>query len=178
MAIEKKTEFEIEHTFDPVKNRHFLNGDCTVLHCHHYSTLYVQLALDAKDFEGVRHLVENAEDVFYNVLNRYYQAKNITSIADKVAVAEEYWKISGMGIIKFSAIGKYAVTAEMEYSHLDEGWLKKWGSHDQPINFFTTGFVAAVADLTNNNPPRSFQAKEIKSLVCGDEKSVFKAVVR
>ena len=73
MAIEKKTEFVIDHRFDPVSNRHYLNDVCTVLHCHHYATLYTQLADDAEDFHGVRLMVEAAEDTFYEVLSKYYE---------------------------------------------------------------------------------------------------------
>jgi hypothetical protein len=54
MTVEKKTEFEIDHKFDPIRNRHYMNGVCTVLHCHHYATLYTQLADDAEQFAGVR----------------------------------------------------------------------------------------------------------------------------
>ena len=79
--------------------------------------------------------------------------------------------------ICFTGVGRYAATAVMEYSHIDEGWLKKWGGRDKPVNFFTCGFVAAVAALANNKPPRSFSTKENKSLVCGDEVSEFKAVL-
>lgn len=177
MAILKHTEFEIDHHFDPLRNRHYLNGDCTVLHCHHYSTLYTQLALDATNFEGIRHLVENSEDIFYDVLQRYFLARNIAAIEEKVEIAQQYWQASGMGLIRFTGIGRYEVIAEMEYSHIDEGWLKKWGGSKQPVNFFTVGFVAAVAALLNNKPPRAFKAKETKSLACGDEKSEFKAVL-
>jgi hypothetical protein len=177
MAIIKTTEFEIDHKFDPIKNRHYLNGDCTVLHCHHYATLYTQLALDATDFEGVRHLTEMAEDVFYGVLKRYFEEKCIVDIADKVEVAQQYWQASGMGIIRFVGVGKYEVVAEMGYSHIDEGWLKKWGGSAQPVNFFTVGFVAALAALVNEKPLGSFKAVETKSLACGDDKSEFKAVL-
>lgn len=178
MAIEKKTEFEIDHRFNPVTNRHYLNGFCTVLHCHHFATLYTQLADDAKDFEGERLLKEAAEDTFFEVLNSYYLDKKIESIEDKIVIAEQYWKTVGMGLIRFTGIGKYAVTAEMEYSHVDEGWLKKWGSRDKPVNFITAGFVAAIAALANGKPSRSFLTKETKGLVCGDDRSEFKAVVR
>jgi hypothetical protein len=178
MAIEKRTEFEIDHIFDSKKARHLMNGVCSVLHCHHYATLYTQLALDAVDFEGIRHLVENTEDVFYEVLGTYFADHGVTSVDDKIEIAQQYWQTVGMGLITFTGIGKYEVTAEMEYSHLDEGWLKKWGGCDQPINFFTVGYLAAVAALANNKPPRSFQARETKGLVCGDEKSEFKAVLR
>ena len=142
MARVKAIEFEIDHKFDPVKNRHYLNGDCTVLHCHHYATLYTQLALDAVDFEGVRHLTETSEDVFYDVLNRYYAEKEITDIAEKVEIAQQYWQASGMGLIRFTGVGKYEVVAEMEYSHIDEGWLKKWGGSDRPHASSSTAFVS------------------------------------
>jgi hypothetical protein len=73
MTVEKKTEFEIDHKFDPIRNRHYMNGVCTVLHCHHYATLYTQLADDAEEFAGVRLLIEAAEDTFYEVLDRLLQ---------------------------------------------------------------------------------------------------------
>lgn len=178
MAIEKKTEFVIDHRFDPVTNRHYLNGVCTVLHCHHYATLYSQLADDAVDFEGVRLMREAAEDTFYDVLKNYYAEHCIDSVADKISIAEQYWQAVGMGLIRFTGIGKYAALAVMEYSHIDEGWLKKWGGHTRPVNFFTSGFVAAVAALVNDKPARSFDVRENKSLACGDAVSEFKAVLR
>lgn len=177
MAIRKATEFEIDHKFDPIKNRHYMNGECTVLHCHHYATLYTQLAMDATDFNGIRHLTEVSEDIFYSVLQKYYDEKRITDIDEKVDIAQQYWQASGMGIIRFTGVGKYEVIAEMEYSHIDEGWLKKWGGSDKPVNFITVGFVAAVADLLNNKPTRAFKASETGSLACGDKKSEFKAVL-
>lgn len=178
MAIEKKTELEIDHKFDSLRSRHILNGFCTVLHCHHYATLYTQLADDAKDFNGEQLLKEAAEDTFYEVLDAYFQAKGITALDDKVCLAEEYWRVVGMGLLRFTVIGNYATAAEMDYSHIDEGWLKKWGSRDKPVNFITAGYVAAVAALLTGRPARSFAVKETKGLVCGDAVSAFKAVLK
>lgn len=178
MAIEKKIEFEIDHKFDPVTNRHYMNGFCTVLHCHHYATLYTQLADDAKDFDGQRLFTEAAEGTFFEVLNDYYLKKKIESVDEKISIAEQYWKAVGMGLIRFTGIGKYDATAEMDYSHVDEGWLKKWGSRDKPVNFLTAGFVAAVTALVNGKSWRSYYVQETKSLVCGDDKSEFKAVLK
>jgi len=178
MAIEKKTELEIDHKFDPLRNRHYLNGFCTVLHCHHFATLYTQLADDAKDFEGERLLKEAAEDTFYEVLNTYFEDKGVCAIEDKVSLAEQYWQAVGMGLLRFTVIGNYATAAEMDYSHIDEGWLKKWGSRDKPVNFISAGYVAAVAALLTGRPARSFTVRETKGLVCGDAVSAFKAVLK
>lgn len=178
MAIEKKIELEIDHKFDRQRNRHYLNGFCTVLHCHHFATLYTQLADDAKDFDGERLLKNAAEDTFYEVLSGYFQSKGITAIEDKVTIAEQYWQTVGMGLIRFTVIGSYATVAEMDYSHIDEGWLKKWGSRDKPVNFISAGYIAAVAALLTDKPTRSYVVWETKGLVCGDEVSAFKAVLR
>ena len=177
MAIEKEVQFEIEHRFDPVRCRHYMNGHLTVLHCHHYMTLFHQLADDAKDFEGERLLRQTAEETFYEVLTDYFKTNGVESLEEKIALTEEYWKVVGMGLLKFTAVGKYAVSAEMEYSHIDEGWLKKWGGREAPVNFITSGFISAASSIFNNKPVKSFDTKELKSLVCGDEISQFKAVL-
>ncbi|MBU2550608.1 MAG: hypothetical protein KKB20_19525 [Proteobacteria bacterium] len=177
MPVEKKIEFEIDHHFDPVKCRHYLNDTCTVLHCHHYMTLFHQLADDAKGFEGERFLKEAAEDTFYDVLKKYFELKGIIALEEMICLAEQYWSVVGMGLIRFISVGRYAVIAEMEYSHVDEGWLKKWGGREEPVNFITSGFVSASAALFNGRPAKTFQTKETKALVCGDETSLFKAVI-
>jgi len=167
--------FKTKHEFDPVRNRHYLNNVCSVIHCHHYATLYTQLAEDASHFEGERILKETSENIFYRVLHDYYIHENIVKSEDRRTVAEDYWRIVGMGLISFH-INKDVVTAEMSYSHIDEGWLRKWGSRNKPVNHITAGFVAAVAAMVNNKPPRSYQVQENKSLVCGDRTSAFEAI--
>ena len=177
MAIERKTELMLDHKFDPVSSRHFLNGFCTVLHCHHYATLYTQLADDAEDFDGKAMLFKASEEAFYEVLDDYFEEHDLEETDEMVAVAEQYWAAVGMGLIKFTVIGPYAAMAEMEYSHIDEGWLKKWGGRDRPVNFITCGYVAAVTAIVNGRQPGSYGVREIQSLVMGDEKSVFKAAL-
>ncbi|MBF0432508.1 MAG: hypothetical protein HQK83_14585 [Fibrobacteria bacterium] len=178
MTDQNTPKYEIEYHFDSEKKRHYMNGFCTVLHCHHYATLFTQLADVAVHFDGERLFKESAEDTFYEVLNDYFSKKSIVTLTDKISIAEQYWKTVGMGMIHFTGVGKVVVTAEMDYSHLDEGWLKKWGSREKPVNFITAGFVAAVAALANDKPPRTFGVRETKGLVCGDDVSAFKAVIK
>ncbi|MCB2185154.1 MAG: hypothetical protein KQJ78_01970 [Deltaproteobacteria bacterium] len=175
--MERKVEFVIDHKYDAKNNRHFMNGRCTVLHCHHYATLITQLADDAEDFEGERLLKQAAEDTFYDVLGDYFEDFGIEELEDMIAVAEDYWKTVGMGLLKFTAVGKFAVVAEMEYSHLDEGWLKKWGSREEPVNFITAGFVAACSALFTDRTARAYVVRETKSLVKGDAVSEFRAIL-
>ena len=176
MAIMKKTELVINHKFDSLRKRHYFNGRMSVLHCHHYATLYTQLADDAKDWDGARLLRENSEDVFYNVLVNYYKEHGIEDLDEKISIAEQYYAAVGMGMLKIIGFGPFAGTVEMVHSHVDEGWIKKWGTRDKPVNFISQGYIAAVFAAINDLPPKSYQVNEIESIVCGASKSIFTVV--
>ena len=57
-------------TFDDKTYRHFLNGEAMVLHCHHYMSLYTQLAETCKEYGGPRILKEAAEDSLFPFLKK------------------------------------------------------------------------------------------------------------
>lgn len=161
------------HRFDPGTKRHYLNDCNSVLHCHHYSTLYTQLALHAEEWGGTRHLVAAGEKVFGDFLRDYYRKYGVDSVPDKTSIAQQYWKSVGMGIVNISTPDETTGKATMDYSHLDEGWLKKWGGFDRPVNFFTQGFLAGAFAAIYNKPFNSYEVRETKSLVKGDDFSEF-----
>lgn len=163
----------LTHRFDPKARRHYLNDALSVLHCHHYATLYTQLALDAEDLGGIKNLVETGADVFGGFLKDYYANQGIASAVERIEIARQYWKSVGMGLIDISTSDEKSGKATMDYSHLDEGWLKKWGGIDRPINFFTQGFLAGVFAAVYDKSPDSYDVAEIKSLVKGDDISEF-----
>lgn len=165
--------FNVVHKFDPATKRHYLNDWNSVLHCHHYSTLYTQLAIDAEDLGGIANLVKAGEKTFGGVLKDYYDKNGVESVEDRVAVAAQYWKTIGMGLIDMSITDEKSGSAKMDYSHLDEGWLKKWGGVDRPVNFFTQGFLAGACAAIFNKPLGSYAVEETKSLAKGDDVSEF-----
>lgn len=171
-------ELKLTHRFDQAARRHYLNDTLSVLHCHHYATLYTQLALDAADLGGISSLVGASAEVFFEFLKDYYQTEGITSPADRIDIAQQYWRQVGMGLIKISTSDEKSGNAVMEYSHLDEGWLKKWGGVDTPINFFTQGYLAGVFAAAYDKIPDSYEVTEIKSLVKGDDVSEFGVVLK
>lgn len=177
MTVFKTTELELKHSFDPIQKRHYINGACVVLHCHHYATLYTQLADDAKDFHGEKLLRETAEDTFYNVLTDYYKNHSVTSTEDKVTIAEQYYSAVGLGQMKIDGIGEFAGSVTLQHSHIDEGWIKKWGKNNKPINFITQGYISAVFSAINGKTIRSYKVQETQSIVSGNKESVFKVVL-
>ena len=177
MAIFTKTELELDHYFDPKSTKHYLNGELAVLHCHHYASLYTQLADDVEFVDGKALLADVSEDCFYKVLNNYYKSKDITTLADKISIAEQYYASTGLGQMNVLCMGDESAEVELKHSHLDEGWIKKWGKRDKPVNFITQGYIAAVMSLLTGNPVRTFKVAEVESIVTGVERSLFKAVI-
>lgn len=166
-------EIKLRHRFDSTTNRHYLNDKQMVLHCHHYAVMYTQLAIDAQELGGIDGMVNVAAKVFGGFLSDYYKANGVESQEDKISLAESYWKALGMGLVKITANGAASATAEMEYSHMDEGWLKKWGAASQPVNLFTQGFLKGTLGAIYNVSPDSYSVEETRSLVQGDAVSAF-----
>jgi hypothetical protein len=166
-------KLNVVHRFDPVSKRHYLNQWNAVLHCHHYSTLFTDLAVCTRSFGGIEKLVEAGDKVFGMLLKDYFAKEGVSTLDDKVAIAEQYWRVMGMGMIKIFTSDKTSGTATMEYSHLDEGWLKKFGHWNSPVNFFTQGFLAGFFGAAYGLPFGSYEVAETQSLVRGDDISRF-----
>lgn len=176
MAIRKQTELVVERRFEPRRGRHVINGAVHVLHCHHYLTLYTQLAEDCGMLDGRKLLVETAEDSFRPVLEACWKAQQATSVEDRIALAEQYYAFTGLGKMCVAAVGPDTARVELEHSHVDEGWRKKWGGRAKPVNYITAGFVAALLAGLSGAAPRAWRVREEKSIVAGADRSVFRAV--
>ncbi|MET1254733.1 hypothetical protein [Aliikangiella maris] len=167
-------QFEVDAKFDENDKRQYINNQATVFHCHHYISLFTQLADDAKLFSGEKHLYDTAEETFYQVLNEYMKSHpNVSNQADKVSIAEQYFSFVGLGQLTLTVDSDAGGKAEMPFSHVDEGWKKKWGEFDKSINFIGQGFIAAAFAMINGQPVGSYHVTEVESQVCGADKSTF-----
>lgn len=176
MTEKKEVKYLIKRSFDTKSNRHSINDIFHVLHCHHYMVLYCQLAEDAEHFNGIKLIKDAIEETYYPILTSYFEEHKVTELKDRVIIAEEIWKNAGMGTVAFTKIGEFSATAEMEHSHVDEGWIQKFGKRDKPVNFVSQAYVQTAVAAINNLPMKSFKAIEIQSIVAGADKSIFNIV--
>lgn len=176
MAKIIRNTIKYHHLFDHASKRHYINGYQAVLHCHHFTTLYTQLALDA----GKTDLLKDcARESISEVLELYFaENPHIQTINDKVDIACQYFALMGLGAMKVNFIGKYSGKVELFQSHIDSGWIKKWGIYDKPVNYIAAGFIEAMFETVLNLPARSFTAIETQSIVTGNETSEFKITRR
>ncbi len=167
-------ELKITRRFDKEKYRHYINGWNSVMHCHHYASLYTQLAEDAGElFDGVGILYASAAESFFEVLKDYFLQNNVHSLSERSEIVEQYWAFMGMGKLTITDAAPEKGTAEMPFSHLDAGWIKKWGQRGQSINFITRGYLAAAFAVLHGGQPENYQVTETDSIVTGKEKSRF-----
>jgi len=157
---------DIQHTFDEQTYRHFLNGFNFVLHCHHYMTLTTKLAQDFDGIGGTRILCETAEDTIRPVLDDYIRKHGISAPAERLSVGAAFYSLMGMGTMEATGSAEGG-TATLPRSHVDQGWLKKWGPHTSAVNHFSRGYIAAVFGAAFDKPPRSYQVTETASIVAG-----------
>ncbi len=177
MAIKQATELVLDHRFDPKSCRHSLNGETTVLHCHHYASLYTQLADDCSLLDAKKLLAEVSEETFYQILSDYYKNHNVTNLEDRFKIAEEYYSVCGMGKMEVICAGPDSGEVELSHSHIDEGWIKKWGKRDKPVNFITSGYIAAAFAAAFGREMKTYTVTETESIVSGAEKSHFEVAV-
>ncbi len=176
MATIVKNEIKYNHTFDAKTKRHYVNGLQSVLHCHHYMTLYLQLALDANETELLK---DCARDSFRQILDNYSVGNpEIGTIKEKIEIGCQYYALLGLGKMVVKFLGSESGEVELLSSHTDEGWKRKWGQNDKPVNYVTAGYIEAMFESVLNLSPKSFTAIETQSIVMGADKSVFKLVRR
>lgn len=162
---------EVEFSFDEESYRHFMNGHESVLHCHHYMTLSTKLAEEYADAGGITVLVEVTEDSMRPLFDDYIKQHGVGS-DERLAVGKDYYAIMGMGVMEVTGT-EQGGEVKLLRSHVDEGWIKKWGKHDKAINHFTRGYIAAMFAAAFDKPPRSYQVDETASIVTGAETSAF-----
>ena len=165
-------EFKANQRLDTERMRHYLNDELSVLHCHHYTALLTQLADDARLLNGPQLLAEASEESFYPILVKYFNDNDVETLEDRVSIVEQYFSFVGLGQLKIT-VDEDGGSAEMMYSHVDEGWRKKWSNRDRPVNFVGQGFLAAAFSAITDNDPGSFKVDETASIVLGAEKSRF-----
>lgn len=158
--------------YDNVRCRHVAGDQTLVLHCHHFAALTTQLANDCSLLDAKKLLGECSEDAFYTVLTNYYRDKNIKELRERIAIGERYFAEAGLGCMNVVFAGWSAGEVELKRSHVDEGWVKKWGASPIPVNHIGCGYVTAMFSAIFDRQKRTYLAAERQSIACGADVSV------
>ena len=172
MAIVTNTQVKYDHDFNRKTKRHTINDIQSVLHCHHYTSLYTQLAIDANETDLIK---ECARESFRKILDTYFTANpDVDTLSAKVEIGCQYFALLGLGTMVINFLGTESGEVELLSSHTDDGWKKKWGEYDKPVNYISAGYIEAMFESVLNLPANSFIAVETQSIVMGSKVSKFK----
>lgn len=163
---------KFEQVFDEERNLQYVNGEAAVMHCHHYSTIFTKLALDTSSLGGPRHLFDAMEETAYLTLHRYFTVESVISPEARKSITQQYFALAGLGQLSLDA-NQGGGRATMRHSHVDEGWIKKWGNHGKPVNLIGQGFLAGAMSAIFGLPVGSFRVRETQSIVTGASSSEF-----
>ena len=165
-------DYDFIQTFDPGRKLQYVNNDPSVMHCHHYATLFTKLALDFLHIDGPAKLRDSMEEAYYIVLKKALIVKDVSNRDEKKLLIEEHFRLAGLGKLEISIL-ENGGTARMTHSHVDEGWIRKWGKNETQVNFIGQGFLVAAFALLFERKLGSFKVEEKQSMVSGSPYSSF-----
>jgi hypothetical protein len=162
----------LDFTMDAETNRQYLNGHPVVMHSHHYLALITKMAQELGDIGGTEILRDVVEEAMRAVFDDYIRKNGLTSAQDKCNVGREYFSVFGLGKMVITG-DEQGGEVRLVRSHLDEGWVMKWGNTDKPVNHFTCGYVAAMFGAAFDKPLKSYTVTEAASIAAGDSEGKF-----
>jgi hypothetical protein len=131
------------------------------------------LAIDAEETELLTNV---AEESFYKLIFDCLKLNNIETMNDKAELALELFSELGLGQIEMEYMGKDSGEFLMPYSHVDSGWLKKWGKYDRPVNYIGAGYISAMFSAVRGEKSGTFKTMEFESIAMGAKRSLFRTV--
>ena len=163
---------KLDFSMDNETYRHSLNGHPVVMHSHHYLALITKLAEEMGEIGGPQILRDVVEDSMRTIFDDYILKNGLTSPMDKCNIGREYYSVFGLGKMVVSG-SESGGEVRLLHSHIDQGWVTKWGPHNKPINHFTCGYIAAVFAAAFNKPARSYTVEEAVSMAGGETEGKF-----
>lgn len=169
------SKFISDRKYDKERGIFVVNDRDYTNHCHRFMAVAIRTAMDAKKIvDGPKILEHAVEDSMRNIFIETIEKQKAESIQEKIELIESYYSWAGLGVISFDAVSESGGEVTLTHSHVDEAWKLMIGEAKEPLNFITSGFIAAAFGVLYQKQERCYQVKEVESIVLGSEKSVFK----
>ena len=163
---------KLDFSLDNETFRHYLNGHSVVMHSHHYLALITKLVEDLGDIGGPQLLKDVVEESMWAILDDYVRKNGVNTPLQRCNVGREYYSVYGLGKMKVAGTENGGEVCLVR-SHVDEGWIRKWGHHTKPVNHFTCGYIAAMFAVTFDKPVGSYTVTETESMAVTGAEGTF-----
>ncbi|MFA6143928.1 MAG: hypothetical protein WCW84_06400 [Sulfurimonas sp.] len=152
--------FDVEHNYIEVA------GEAMIFHCHHYMNYLQRSILDAEYIESHLFLIGAAADSVYNQLATLCVGLDIES---SKRLAEQMYKTFGYGLIDLSTMDENGIELQTDKSFFSQTWQMKFGASKKPVDYYTTGYLAAVYAVLYNKSLKEIEAMQVSCMACGDQ---------
>ncbi len=159
-----------KYEFDQKHNCLEIGGEAMVFHCHHYMMNLQRTILDADYIESKLFLIGSAADSIYYQLTNLCQG---LSIDESKEIAQDIYKTFGYGLIDISSMDENGIELQTTKSFFSKTWSLKYGNSKKPVDYYTTGFLAAAYAVIYNKNLKNIFAQQNACMACGDEKNTF-----
>ena len=159
--------FELDHDH----RRTLVGGEPMIFHCHHYNTFLQQSICDADYIESRPFLIGAAAEVAFSQMKSLFEREEIEDIAQRKELAAELYRWAGFGTVDLSNLGENGGRVSTPSSHYAMAWRSKFGYADNPVCFFTSGWLAGANAAIHDLPLGSFAVEHKQCNACskGDD---------
>jgi len=157
------------YPFDTKHGAFEVGGEAMIFHCHHYLCYLQRSILDADYIDSRLFLIGAAADSVYNQLQNLTAGMDIDS---KKQMAQEIYKACGYGLIDLSSLQSDGGSVTTKSSFYSKTWVEKFGAAKKPVDYFTTGFLAAAFANAYGHNLKYIVAEQTKCMATGDEANV------
>lgn len=158
--------FDIQdYPYDLEHNALEVAGEAMIFHCHHYLNYLQRSILDADYIDSRPFFIGAAADAVYLQLKQLCQG--LTPDQAKQMAAEVY-KTFGYGLIDLTGMTETGITLQTVKSFYSKTWVMKFGPSKKPVDYYTTGFVAAAFAVIYQHPLSDVHAVQTHCMACAD----------
>lgn len=155
--------YDVDHNYLEIA------GEAMVFHCHHYVNYLQRSILDAEYIDSARFLIGSAADAVYHQLSHLCKG---LSVDDAKSMAQEMYQAFGYGLIDLSTITAEGGEVSTYKSVYSKTWVMKFGNSHKPVDYYTTGYIAAAFAVVYNLPLSRVFAQQTHCMAMGDSMNV------
>ncbi|MEA3513601.1 MAG: 4-vinyl reductase [Campylobacterota bacterium] len=162
-----KQIFDINnYKYDELHNYLEIGGEAMIFHCHHYIINLQRTILDADYINSKLFLIGSAADAVYHQLTNLCDG---LSIENSKIMAQDIYKTFGYGLIDLTNMDENGCELKSTKSFFSKTWELKFGKSKKPVDYYTSGFLAATYAVLYDKKLEDISVEQIKCMACGDD---------
>jgi hypothetical protein len=137
------SNYNIDFKLDVDHRRCVFGDEPLIFHCHHYNN-YLQRTIveDAPYIDSAPFLIGAAAEVSFSQLSNVFTDDMDADARKKKC--EDVFSWAGFGKINLSTLTDQGGEVVADVTHYSATWVTKFGHSEDPVDYFTTGWIAGA----------------------------------